>query len=298
MDTILQDDTPRKQCSKCGQIFLATPDFFNRNKLGKYGLQAECKACIKARTQEWRDRPGNKERRQEYTKAYNSRPGMKEWRKEYDSKPERSEKRRASSKAYLNTPEGKEKASSHQKEYLKRPEIRGRYRANRKIYDNRPEIQEKQQSYGHIYRNRPDIKAREKARAKVYRSNPEIQAKELASRKAYYQRESVKARYRVHSRHRTAIKKQVGGIHTPAQIQELLRRQRYHCYYAACGHAKFEQRNGKYIYHIEHTYPISRAAGTDIPANDIGYIVLACPYCNQSKGDKFPWEWPEGGRLL
>jgi hypothetical protein len=37
--------------------------------------------------------------------------------------------------------------------------------------------------------------------------------------------------------------------------------------------------------------------GTDIPANSIDYLVLSCPTCNLSKGDKFPWEWLDGGRL-
>lgn len=101
--------------------------------------------------------------------------------------------------------------------------------------------------------------------------------------------------------HRTK-RKSVAGTHTPAQIQEQLRRQHFKCYYAACGNSKFPRKkvNGKwkYDYHIEHTFPVSRVAGTDIPANDMGYIVLACPSCNHSKNNKFPWEWPEGGRLL
>lgn len=97
---------------------------------------------------------------------------------------------------------------------------------------------------------------------------------------------------------RRARKRSIAGEHTPEQIIEQLKRQKYRCYYAACGHAKFKRLKGKYIYHIEHTFPVSRVVGGDIPANDMSYIVLACPKCNQSKGDKFPWEWNEGGRLL
>ncbi len=100
------------------------------------------------------------------------------------------------------------------------------------------------------------------------------------------------------SRNRRARKRSVAGVHTPDQIEAQLKRQHYRCYYAACGHAKFEKRNGKYVYHIDHTFPLVRVAGTDTPANDISYLVLTCPACNLSKNDKFPWEWPEGGRLL
>jgi len=87
-------------------------------------------------------------------------------------------------------------------------------------------------------------------------------------------------------------------VYTAAQIREQLKRQHYRCYYAKCGFAKFQRIKGKFVYHVEHTFPVSRVAATATPANDIGYLVLACPACNLSKGDKFPWEWPEGGRLL
>lgn len=97
---------------------------------------------------------------------------------------------------------------------------------------------------------------------------------------------------------REARKKAVTGTYTSDQIQSLLKRQKYKCYYASCGFAKFKKQKGQYIYHIDHTFPISRVAGTDIPANGIDYIVLACPSCNERKNKKFPWEFFEGGRLL
>lgn len=96
-----------------------------------------------------------------------------------------------------------------------------------------------------------------------------------------------------------ARKKAIQGTHSHKQIAEQLKRQNYRCYYAACGFAKFEKKkDGTYIYVVEHTYPIARVAGTDLPVNDISYLVLACPKCNAEKGSKYPWEWPEGGRLL
>src|SRR6266581_1000839 len=89
-------------------------------------------------------------------------------------------------------------------------------------------------------------------------------------------------------------KQAVLGNHTPEQIQEQLHRQKRKCYYC---HDRLKKIKGNYIYHVDHTFPLSRVAGTDIPANDIAYLVITCPTCNKSKSDKFPWEFFEGGRL-
>ncbi len=95
---------------------------------------------------------------------------------------------------------------------------------------------------------------------------------------------------------RRARKSGTPGIVTKTQIQEQLKRQKFRCYYAACGFAKFEKRNGKYVFHVDHTIPVSR---TELqPRNDISHLVLACPACNIQKNNKAPWEWPEGGRLF
>jgi len=83
---------------------------------------------------------------------------------------------------------------------------------------------------------------------------------------------------------------------TPQQIQYKLKMQHHRCYYAASGHAKFEKKDGKYIYHLEHTIPLSRTEHN--PKNDANYVVLACPSCNTKKYNKLPHEWEQGGRLL
>jgi len=101
---------------------------------------------------------------------------------------------------------------------------------------------------------------------------------------------------KAHQHNRRAQKKSYGGVYTAQQIREQLKRQRYRCYYAACGFAKFQKVNGRYIYHIEHTIPLSRASA--LPRNDISHIVLSCSACNLSKGTKLPHEWFDGGRLL
>jgi 5-methylcytosine-specific restriction endonuclease McrA len=62
-------------------------------------------------------------------------------------------------------------------------------------------------------------------------------------------------------------------------------RQNGRCYY--CGENLDEK------YHVDHVIPVSRG-GLNEPSN----IVLACPFCNVSKGARLPHEWPRGGRLL
>jgi len=142
-----------------------------------------------------------------------------------------------------------------------------------------------------------DYEQRRRKRPEAYRQLKRQYDKDYAAYHRQY-RVTHREEHRVNDRHREALKKSIPGKHTVQQIQEQLERQKYRCYYAACGHAKFQHVKGKYVYHVDHTFPISRVAGTNIPANDINYLVLTCPTCNESKGNRFPWEFPEGGRLL
>lgn len=196
--------------------------------------------------------------------------------------------------------------SKKNKANYSKPEVRERVIARARVYRAQPGMQEYRSEQYKQWRTRPDVREHiteyNKSYREVYYSQPENKARKQAIAKEYGQRPEVREHRRpmerVYSSHRRAMKKAVGGSYTNQQIQEQLKRQKYCCYYAACGQAKFEKRNGKYIYHIDHTFPLNRVVGTDIPANDISYLVLTCPHCNATKNDKFPWEWPEGGRLL
>lgn len=132
---------------------------------------------------------------------------------------------------------------------------------------------------------------------KVYQKRKSDYLKEYRKirHKIYYNRPEVKAMSLERARARRARKKAVSGTYTHEQIQNKLKLQKHKCYYCQ---ARLKKVKGKYQYHIEHTFPLSRVAGTDIPANSIDYLVLSCPTCNLSKGNKFPWEWAQGGRLL
>ena len=98
-------------------------------------------------------------------------------------------------------------------------------------------------------------------------------------------REEVNAR----TRNRYARKRAAEGKHTAADVVAQLKRQKGRCYYAACGHCKLGD-----TYHVDHVIPLTRAGAR----NDISNLVIACPSCNQSKSNKLPHEWTQGGRLL
>lgn len=61
-------ETPLKKCTKCKQEFLATAEFFNRDKNRKDGLNPQCKICAKAGVQRWLD--GHPDYRKEYSRKY------------------------------------------------------------------------------------------------------------------------------------------------------------------------------------------------------------------------------------
>ena len=84
---------------------------------------------------------------------------------------------------------------------------------------------------------------------------------------------------------RRARKRQATGSYTKGDTQEQYKRQKGKCYYC--------QTKVGDTYHVDHVVPLSRG-GT----NGVENIVIACPSCNQSKKDKMPHEWPQGGRLL
>jgi HNH endonuclease len=173
----------------------------------------------------------------------------------------------------------------------------------KKAYESRTEVREHKRAYrkdyhkSHLtsYYRYPEKREYYRAQQKAYRQHPEIRERIYAQNRAYSHRPEVREHLTNKQRHRRARKETILGTHTIQQIQDLLKRQKHKCYYCQ---QRFKKVKGKYIYHIDHTFPVNRVAGTNIPANDISYLVLACPGCNLSKKDKFPWEWPEGGRLL
>ena len=295
---------PTKTCTgTCGRTLPVTPEYFHKDSRRTDGLITRCKQCVSQSKKEYHSRPEVREHKKEYFDAYYYNPEkqeqMRTQRQEYYSRPEVIAHKRVRDNAYHRRPEVLARRRDQQKTpdarakrraYLNRPEVNERYRSLHRGYYSTHRVQRSVSRKAHYQDNRERIIAEVRA----YRSRPEAQARI----RLYNTRPDIQQRYRLHAHNRASRKKSVAGTYTPSQIQEQLRRQRYRCYYAACGYAKFAKRNGQYVYHVDHTFPLSRIAGTDIPGNEMGYLVLACPHCNVSKNNKFPWEWAEGGRLL
>jgi DNA-directed RNA polymerase subunit RPC12/RpoP len=82
---------------------------------------------------------------------------------------------------------------------------------------------------------------------------------------------------------RRARKRNAEGSFSSEDVLLMKKSQGNRCWYC--------QKSLEAGYHIEHRVPLSRG-GSNNPSN----LVLACPSCNLSKGDKLPSEWSD--RLL
>ncbi len=286
MDDSDSPEIPRKLCPACQQMLPLTSFYCNRK--GKDGYRLCCKICKKLPKKLLEPTPEGYKRCSKCENIFLAnaenffphnetkdklRPECKScWsqlsKRRYQSNKEQA---RAKNRAYYETHH--EQIKAHSKAY---------YKANAAIIEMRRKVRDQPkrkfliaQHREYYKRHRDEIMAR---RREQYRSNPAFYLALIANRRT--------------------IRRGIAGAYTPEQIQEQLKHQKFRCYYAACDFAKFEKKGDKYIYHIDHTFPVSRVIGTDIPANDISYLVLTCPSCNTSKKDKYPWEFPEGGRLL
>jgi hypothetical protein len=307
-----------KKCSRCNDNKLKCYGMFFSNKARSDGLSVYCKDHDRAYRRAYIDTHKDKINMQA-KERYHTPDQMAKKRLYYQEHKDQilqDRKEYASANAdhireYRRSPKVKERARIRARNRYHQPEIYQRIRA----YRNRPDIKERERVQWQIYYRKPDIRGRYLNRDRLRRRLPDVQERERAYRLRPEIREQTRIRNQKHERKRRlrpewpeyrrardytrrARKNAVQGVHTPDQIQEQLKRQKYCCYYAACGFSKFPKVNGRYIYHVEHTFPLSRVAGTKIPGNDMGYIVLSCKDCNERKGNKFPWEFPEGGRLF
>lgn len=96
-------------------------------------------------------------------------------------------------------------------------------------------------------------------------------------------RETVRLHSRVQASKRRAHKRRSKGSYTAQDIKQLIKSQKGLCWW--CGKALNDK------YEIDHRIALSRG-GSNLPDN----LCLTCPFCNQSKGGKLPWEW--SSRLL
>lgn len=266
-------DIPLKRCTKCGEEHPATQEHFHVGR-GRYGFQPRCKKCRSTRKTPLPEPVPDGYKRCSQCEQVLSVGNFSQDKRNLSGI-------RGACKTCLNK-QANLYRHEHHEEIVKR-QAQGYQKHKGKIRERHKQYCQKNKEVIRMMH----VQYQQKHKEEISK----YQAQYRHTERGNYIRRAAHQRRRAHKRTAT-------GTFTSEQIQEQLKRQRYRCYYAACGYAKFEKHNGKYRYHIDHTFPLSRVSNTDIPANDMGYLVLACPSCNTQKRDKFPWEWPEGGRLL
>lgn len=168
---------------------------------------------------------------------------------------------------------------------------------NRDRWHNNPEWRRKKVATEKARRKIPIVNARERAknaaRARAKRLDPIERAKDQANcRRYYHEVRKHQADYRetknAHHRTRRARKSGLNGTHTKADIDEILRRQKYKC--AECG-ASVKKRANR---HVDHVMPLALGG-----SNDKSNLQVLCPPCNLSKSSRHPLDFARSkGRLL
>lgn len=278
----MDENIPLRLCIKCGQSFPATPQFFYRRSEVKSGFRAACIAC---------ENPTRKPPKEPDPE------GMKRCTKCEKLLPATREFFRikrgglgSSCKACTNV-QGKAYYDVHKDERKQKAQERAE---ERRAYRQQYHAAHKEEQHRRQSRWYQLHKEENKAYQRRYNEAHSELIRER--RKKYMQTPRGRMIKNALEHKRNARKKLIEGHLTAEQIQAKLKAQRYCCYYAACGHARFEKVNGLYVYHLEHTIPLSRTEA--IPRNDVNYVVLSCPSCNLSKHNKLPHEWSAGGRLF
>jgi hypothetical protein len=108
-----------KTCSKCG--IEKNVSEFHKNKLGIYGVQAQCKTCKALLKKEYRSREDVKIKENQYAKEYRKREEViikhREYAKEWSSKPENKEKKKIYNDFRKNNQVAHEKKLKYMREY-------------------------------------------------------------------------------------------------------------------------------------------------------------------------------------
>lgn len=142
MDTIPQDNTPRKQCNgPCGRILPFTSEFFHGNGKDRHGksiLRPECRECRSGKARAYYGRPGMSEQRNAYAKVYRT---------------ENQERIQVRKKEYARRPGVKEHKRNYTQVYRTRPGVQEKKREQAKEYVSRPEVQEKRRPYDRTFQH-------------------------------------------------------------------------------------------------------------------------------------------------
>ena len=134
---------PLKTCSKCGREFPATPEYFHKDKNGKFGLRPDCKECCRKRGLEYNQT--NKEKRREYSREW--RKNNPEKLREYHQN-NREKKREYSREYYQNN---RESVLERQKEYNQNNRDKVSEYMREYHQNNRDKVSEYMREYGKEY---------------------------------------------------------------------------------------------------------------------------------------------------
>jgi 5-methylcytosine-specific restriction endonuclease McrA len=290
------ESTPQKRCSKCGET--KPLDAFSKYKRSKDGYKAQCKACINAYN------AANPERSRERSRTHYAANRESILAKQRATHAANPEIKRAQKRAYNSA--NREKKSEWDRAYrIKNAES---VKAQRRAYyeANAESIREKTRAYNSAnperkremdkaYRakNADSIRERRKQRAAIIREYRRAYRERNVEAICAYQREWKNANqdqirayrnanldlFRAACQKRRARKKNNGGSFTEQELIHMRLTQGGFCAYC-------QRQHDPDALTIDHIISIDQG-GRHEAAN----IVLACPTCNSSKGNRTPDQW-------
>jgi hypothetical protein len=247
------DTIPTKICTKCGQEFPATLEYFYASKRGYLGLRADCKACKDIAVRE--NRAKNKERiiQRRKERYQNNKEKEREYNRQY----------RATHAKEI---------AEYSREYYKRNRPEGRksdYQTNREV------ILQQQKKY------RQENQEKEYKRKRLYQQNN--REKVLNYQRQW--KENNRDKIRIYSQRRDARKRNLPDTYT---VEEWLACLEYfnHCC-AVCG-AQLRDLFGEIEPHADHWIALN---DPDCPGTVAENMVCLCNGCNVSKQDTQAIVW-------
>jgi len=271
---------PFKHCTKCGEYYPPTFEYFAKDKISSGGQRAQCKFCCREKTREWRQ--NNLERAKENVRRYReqhkeeARQRSAQWRRDDPEKARQSERRYR---------------DSH-------PEVR---RANRLRWaKNNPEkVYASSQRWRHSHSDRvreterkrrqtnPDVHQRA---SKRYRNAHAEILKERDRQRRAANIDTAREKGRQKEHRRRAKIRALPATFTDADWERALTHFHGGCAYCGNPPSLFDVNT---VLQHEHHIPVN--PDYELKGDNPGYtadnIVPACQSCNFSKGNKNPTQW-------
>lgn len=248
---------PFKRCTKCGQEFLATTEFFPKHKQSVSGLDSWCRICHRNCHRERRKIPeiAIKEREEAKLRARKRRANP-------DIRKVNNQKRR---EKYANDPDYAEL-------------LRERKRQRR----TNPEIREQERLAAQIRRLSPEVRERDRQNSRERLNNPLAQIKI----KEYQQSDRYRLIQRLAGQKRRAKKKAL--VNDLTEQDWLTSLEYFNGCCAVCGRQLIDLfRTHKPA--ADHWIPLSKGGGTT--RTNIIPLCHGKDGCNNSKHDRLPDEW-------